>query len=60
MGLQEIPLTRKGRLAHLNKDLDHVFSRGLDVVKTEVLMNVKSSDHYPIVVEFSVKEPKDD
>jgi endonuclease/exonuclease/phosphatase (EEP) superfamily protein YafD len=60
MGLKEIPLTRKGRLAHLNKDLDHVFFRGLDVVKTEVLMGVKSSDHYPIVVEFSVQDSKGD
>lgn len=59
MDLQEIPLTRKGRFVHLNKDLDHVFSRGLDVVKTEVLMGVKSSDHYPIVVEFAVQLSKD-
>ena len=56
MGLKEIPLVRRGRLAHLNKDLDHVFCRGMNAVKTEVLMAVKSSDHYPIVVEFELEE----
>lgn len=56
MGLKEIPLVRRGRLAHLNKDLDHVFCRGLKAVKTEVLMAVKSSDHYPIVVEFALED----
>ncbi|HEU4839575.1 MAG TPA: endonuclease/exonuclease/phosphatase family protein [Micavibrio sp.] len=54
MGLQEAQLMRKGRLAHLNKHLDHVFYRGLDIVQTEVLMAVRSSDHYPIVVEFVI------
>ena len=60
MELEEVKLTRKGRLFHLNKNLDHVFCRGLKVVQTEVLMNVRSSDHYPIVVEFTIPDAKDD
>jgi endonuclease/exonuclease/phosphatase (EEP) superfamily protein YafD len=54
MELEEVKLTRKGRLFHLNKNLDHVFYRGLVVKETEVLMGVRSSDHYPITVEFSI------
>jgi endonuclease/exonuclease/phosphatase (EEP) superfamily protein YafD len=54
MEIEEVKLTRKGRLLHLNKHLDHVFCRGLVVKSTEVMMGVRSSDHYPIIVEFSV------
>lgn len=59
MDLEEIVLTRKGRLFHFNQMLDHVFCRGLKAEKTEVMMGVRSSDHYPITVEFSVIGAKD-
>jgi endonuclease/exonuclease/phosphatase (EEP) superfamily protein YafD len=52
IGLQEVSLTRRGRLHHFNQHLDHVFYRGLELQKAEVLLNINTSDHYPISVEF--------
>lgn len=52
MGLTQVPLTRKGRIAHLNKHLDHIFYKGLKLESCEVLSNVRSSDHYPITAKF--------
>lgn len=54
MGLKEVPLSRKGRLSHFNKHLDHVFYKGLTLESAEVLMQVRSSDHYPITVKFKL------
>ena len=54
MGLNEVPLTRKGRLSHLNKHLDHVFYKGLALESAEVLVNIRSSDHYPITAKFKI------
>lgn len=56
MGLEEAILTRSGRWQHLNKHLDHLFYRGMDLKKTEVLFNVRTSDHYPITATFSIPE----
>jgi endonuclease/exonuclease/phosphatase (EEP) superfamily protein YafD len=52
MGLQEVILARKSRLHHLNQHLDHVFYRGLELQKAEVLSDINTSDHYPISAEF--------
>lgn len=52
MGLQEISLARRGRLHHFNQHLDHVFYRGLELQKAEVLSGINTSDHYPISAEF--------
>jgi endonuclease/exonuclease/phosphatase (EEP) superfamily protein YafD len=54
MGLTEVNLTRKGRIGHFNKHLDHVFYKGLTLESAEVLMNIRSSDHYPIMVKFKL------
>lgn len=56
MQLREVALERKSRLLHLYRHLDHVFYRGLDLQNAEVLFDVRSSDHYPIVVEFSLPD----
>jgi endonuclease/exonuclease/phosphatase (EEP) superfamily protein YafD len=53
MGLQEASLVRKARLSHLIKNLDHIFYRGLTLQNAEVLFSIKTSDHYPIVADFS-------
>jgi len=55
MQLQEVPMERTTRLLHLNRHLDHVFYRGLELHKAEVFA-VRSSDHYPIAVEFSIPD----
>ncbi len=52
MGLAELRMERKAMLQHLNRHLDHVFYKGLDVEETKVLMTVRTSDHYPISVRF--------
>lgn len=36
--------------------LDHLFYRGFDLVKSEALKHVKSSDHVPIYFEFKLSE----
>jgi endonuclease/exonuclease/phosphatase (EEP) superfamily protein YafD len=53
MGLTEVKLTRKGNPAHLNKHLDHIFYKGLRLESAEVLMNIRSSDHFPITAKFT-------
>lgn len=52
-GLHEVPMERKPRINHLYQHLDHVYYRGLKQNKVEVLSSVKSSDHYPIRLEFN-------
>lgn len=54
MGLTEVQLTRKGRLGHLNKHLDHIFYKGLQLESAQVLSQVRSSDHYPITAKFKI------
>jgi endonuclease/exonuclease/phosphatase (EEP) superfamily protein YafD len=55
MELHEVPLERTTRMLHFNRHLDHVFYRGLEFQKAEVFA-VRSSDHYPITVEFSIAD----
>ncbi len=43
---------KKPYLAH---PLDHVFYKGLKPIKAKILQNIKTSDHKPIIVEFSKK-----
>ncbi len=40
--------------SYLTHPLDHVFYKGLKPTKTEILKNIKTSDHKPIIVEFSM------
>ncbi len=47
----EIDHHKKSYLAH---PLDHVFYKGIKPTKTEILKNIKTSDHKPIIVEFSM------
>jgi len=54
VGLEEAVLTRPGRWQHLNRHLDHIYYRGLELKKTEVLFNIRTSDHYPITATFSL------
>jgi endonuclease/exonuclease/phosphatase (EEP) superfamily protein YafD len=47
IGLKHVELERHGLL-----ELDHVFIRGLELVKADVVEDVDSSDHKPILVEL--------
>lgn len=51
-GLVEASMTRNSKLRHLNKHLDHVFYRGLNLQSIESLAHIKSSDHVPIIASF--------
>ena len=51
-GLREAVMDRKGRLAHLNQHLDHVFYRGLKLRCVASLAHFQSSDHAPITATF--------
>jgi len=46
----EIDYHKKSYLSH---PLDHVFYRGLKPIKSEILKHIKTSDHKPIIVEFT-------
>lgn len=46
--LKEVNITRRPRLNHMFKHLDHIFYRGLEVSKVQVHSDITSSDHYPI------------
>ena len=39
--------------SYLSNPLDHVFYKGLKPLKSEILKHVKTSDHKPIIVEFT-------
>ncbi|PZO88965.1 MAG: endonuclease/exonuclease/phosphatase family protein [Micavibrio aeruginosavorus] len=54
LGLQEAGLTRKGRISHLNRHLDHIFYRGLELAGAGVATDIRTSDHYPLTAEFIV------
>lgn len=54
MGLQEVSLQKRGRWHYLNQNLDYVFYRGLTLQKADVLLNIRTSDHYPIIVDFTL------
>ncbi|HIP02432.1 MAG TPA: endonuclease/exonuclease/phosphatase family protein [Campylobacterales bacterium] len=46
----EIDHHKKSYLAH---PLDHLFYKGLKPIKSEILHQIKTSDHKPIIVEFT-------
>lgn len=54
MELIEAPLPRKIRWAHLRQPLDYVFYRGLTLQNADVLFNIRTSDHYPILADFTI------
>lgn len=54
LGLLEIGLTRKGRITHLNRHLDHIFYRGLELLGAGVATDIRTSDHYPLTADFAV------
>ncbi len=56
MQLHEVALERKSKLFHFHRHLDHVFYRGLRLQSAEVLFDVRSSDHYPITIEFEIPD----
>ncbi|MCK8602989.1 endonuclease/exonuclease/phosphatase family protein [Syntrophobacteraceae bacterium DRH4] len=53
LGLRSVPFKTDLRKKVFKKPVDHIFFRGLDLVKARVI-RVKSSDHNPMVVEFKV------
>ncbi len=54
MELIELKMTRQRRPYYLTRHLDHVFYRGLEPIKGEVLYNIRSSDHFPMTVRFKI------
>lgn len=54
-GLIAAPLERENRWQHLNRHLDHIFYRGLDLISAETLSDIHSSDHFPLVAEFKLQ-----
>lgn len=54
MGLQEIPMPRKGRIFHMNRPLDHLFARGLIAEEAAAMTSVHSSDHFPLTARLRV------
>jgi len=52
-GLTRVPVAAP-QWRHFNQVLDHVFYRGLRMMNARPLMNIKSSDHVPIWVEFGI------
>ncbi|XQW86540.1 endonuclease/exonuclease/phosphatase family protein [Thalassotalea piscium] len=57
--LQEVPIIRQPRMAHLFKHLDHIYCRGLKVIDAHVHTNIHSSDHYPISLSLkTIKKSK--
>ncbi len=51
--LTEVVMQRPTRLAHLNRHLDHLFYRGLELRSAESLFWLTSSDHAPITATFA-------
>ena len=40
--------------SYLSYPLDYVFYKGLKPLKSKILREIKTSDHKPIIVEFSI------
>jgi endonuclease/exonuclease/phosphatase (EEP) superfamily protein YafD len=55
--LNEVEMIRQPRFNHLYQHLDHVYCRGLEVVKAHVHTDIHSSDHYPISLLFRTLDP---
>ncbi|MDF1764362.1 MAG: endonuclease/exonuclease/phosphatase family protein [Oleibacter sp.] len=52
--LEEVELLRRPKFSHLLQHLDHIYCRGLEVVKVKVHTDIHSSDHYPISLSLRV------
>jgi len=52
LGLKHAPIDIPPRLGHLNQILDHVFYRGLNLLGAHPMLQVRSSDHIPLRLEF--------
>lgn len=48
-GLREASMTRKKKLVHMNRNLDHLFYRGFKLLSVNSLNEYRSSDHAPII-----------
>jgi endonuclease/exonuclease/phosphatase (EEP) superfamily protein YafD len=55
MGLQPVDVPRKASMRHLSRHLDHIFYRGLKLVKAKALTDVRTSDHIPLAAEFTIE-----
>jgi len=55
--LQDVAMTRQPRLNHFYQHLDHIYCRGLEIVKTHVHTDIHSSDHFPISLSLRTLEP---
>lgn len=53
MELTPLELTRRAHLRHLGRHLDHIFYRGLKPLRAEVVQTLRSSDHDPLLADFS-------
>ncbi len=60
VGLTPVAFDRETFWHHLNNHLDHIFYRDLDLIKAETLSDINSSDHYPIIAEFSFHDLQSD
>ncbi len=54
MGLKQMDLERSKKIYYLKHHLDHVFYRDLKPEYATVHLNIRSSDHYPISVRFTL------
>ncbi len=55
LGLEHVEFEKNyHKKSYLSHPLDHVFYKGLRPIKTEILKNIKTSDHKPIIVEFTI------
>lgn len=52
LGLIEAPLQKRPRWGHFNQTLDHVFYKRITLDSAELRFDIKSSDHYPITLDF--------
>jgi len=52
--LQEAVMQRNKKLTHMNRELDHLYYRGLRLQSVESLHRYRSSDHSPITATFEL------
>ncbi len=54
--LTKVNIVGSPRKRHFNKTLDHIFYRGLQVIKHQSLKQIGSSDHHPLEVVFTINQ----
>ncbi|UCH45449.1 MAG: endonuclease/exonuclease/phosphatase family protein [Nitrospiraceae bacterium] len=57
LGLEAVTFKRQNRTTVFGHDIDHVYYRGLSVHEAAVI-KVTSSDHNPMLVSFTLEEPR--